>query len=89
MGFISNTCDSANETSIGRWCMVNDCPCCCFPLNLCRCDDCSDSDEERRQQAPEAEEAEEEEDEFERMFAGAKGRRRRASMAEVSSLKVQ
>ncbi|BDA46112.1 Protein IWS1 homolog [Coccomyxa sp. Obi] len=42
----------------------------------------SDSDEERRQQAPEAEEAEEEEDEFERMFAGAKGRRRRASMAE-------
>ena len=48
------------------------------------CTECrSDSDEERRQQAPEAEEAEEEEDEFERMFAGAKGRRRRASLAEV------
>lgn len=44
---------------------------------------CSDSDEERRQQAPEAEEASEEEDEFERMFAGAKGRRRRAPLAEV------
>ncbi|EIE24200.1 hypothetical protein COCSUDRAFT_65792 [Coccomyxa subellipsoidea C-169] len=41
-----------------------------------------DSDEERRQQAPEAEEASEEEDEFERMFAGAKGRRRRAALAE-------
>ena len=64
---------------------MNDRHCCCFSLTVCRWDSCSDSDEERRQQAPEAEEAEEEEDEFEKMFAGAKGRRRRASMAEVSS----
>jgi hypothetical protein len=46
---------------------------------------CSDSDDGRGAQPhPQQEEAELEEDEFERMFKGAKGRKRRGANAEVA-----